>query len=178
MQSFGTYGTVLPYVKNVMIKSIMRRKLVVDLKINYQGGFLLKDGDLQLMQGDDCTYRLISLRLRTPSSCTLWPGVGITRFAGKPNTAQTWTEMRNSIMYALTRDSIFQNVFVKVAGNSTGEVAINVSANGESGALNVFSLNSGIIKDMPEVEATETVYQTDKSTTLATKNKYLARNHK
>jgi hypothetical protein len=155
---------------------MMRRKPVVDLKTSYQGSFLVEAGDIALTNGDDLVMRTIGLRLRTPTSGQLWPGIGITRFAGLRNDSSIREEMRNAVERGLTKDGFLNAVTVSVGGNDKEAVDLNIYAPGGNTSLNVFSFNSGIVSSMTEDTSAATDYQTDNSATKDVTNKYLLRN--
>jgi len=152
---------------------------MIDLKLTYQGNFIVEAGDLALISGEDWMLRTIGLRLRTPSTCTLWPGVGLTRFSGKPGNSMTYADIASTIKFALTKDGFMPDAVVSVQpGSRKDEVAIDITGNGGNVSMNVFSLDSGILASINEPEATTEVYQTATSVTRTNANKYLARNPK
>jgi hypothetical protein len=150
--------------------------MATDFKLTYQGSFLVEAGDLALTDGDDLVMRTIGLRLRTPTSCKLWPGIGITRFAGLRNDSSVREEMRNAVERGLTKDGFLNAVTVSVGGNDKEAVDLNIYAPGGNVSMNVFSFNSGIVSSMTEDENTAEDYQTDNSATKNVTNKYLKRN--
>jgi hypothetical protein len=148
-----------------------------DLKISYQGNFVIENGDLAMASGSDFIARAIGLRVRTPLKNTYWPGCSITSFIGKLDQTAGVREMQSVVRQALVKDGLLESA--SVVAEPMGEAGIKVTIQALTGedtvTKRIFYIENGVVETIDDLDISE-IISTDTSQARPVINKYLRRN--